>query len=280
MDVHRLSDFNNNGAGSRGETKSFREMLFPQLSIRKFVAIICIIHVLVYIASLIIGQDASIPEPRSLYILQANYGPAVAGGEVWRIVSSGLLHGSFPQLAFNVLILMGFGIRIENAHGSMAIVALYCESSMFGALMGAATGSTCVAAGAAVGTLGVLGFHVMESCLRFHLVPVTLPLPYIWTYIIFPLFMVFPLVSAPHLNLLSHFGGFLGGACLGNIYNQNAESNPTWWRLASSISWAICILLIITSIVLIGVAIGGRCGSFPCYQGCYEKAEYCPLSTC
>src|SRR6476619_4314005 len=68
----------------------------------------------------------------------ALYGPAVANGDWWRLVTSGFLHAGFLHIAFNMFVLFVLGRILEPAIGSARLLGIYFVSLLagsFGALL-------------------------------------------------------------------------------------------------------------------------------------------------
>ena len=87
----------------------------------------------------------------------ALYGPLVADGEWWRLVTCGFLHANFIHIAFNMLMLWWFGRPLEEYLGrarflGVYLVSLLCGSA--GALLFSPTTPTVGASGAIFGVLG------------------------------------------------------------------------------------------------------------------------------
>src|SRR3954470_20992687 len=68
----------------------------------------------------------------------ALYGPAVANGEVWRLLTAGFLHAGLAHLFFNMYSLYILGSLLEPAVGRMRFAIIYFVSlfaGSFGALI-------------------------------------------------------------------------------------------------------------------------------------------------
>jgi len=97
----------------------------------------------------------------------ALYGPAVAAGEWWRLVTSGFVHYGLVHLAFNMYVLWLVGRFLEPAAGSLRFFAIYTASLLAGAagalildpnaLTGGASGAVFGVAAAATLALTSLG---------------------------------------------------------------------------------------------------------------------------
>jgi len=64
----------------------------------------------------------------------ALFGPAVAEGEWYRLVTSGFLHASLFHIGFNMLLLFFLGRLLEPALGTPRFVALYFASLLAGSM--------------------------------------------------------------------------------------------------------------------------------------------------
>jgi membrane associated rhomboid family serine protease len=85
------------------------------------------------------------------------WNPAVAAGELWRLVTSGLVSGGLLGLAMNLLVLYLAGRAIESEVGPARFVALYLAGALGGStlfyLLAPAGGATIGGASAVVGLL-------------------------------------------------------------------------------------------------------------------------------
>ena len=132
------------------------------------------------------------------------WGPAVADGEWWRIVTSGFLHSGLIHIGLNMYILYWLGSMLEPALGHARFVALYFASLIagsFGALLLSPDKFTVGASGAVFGLMGAAfvmqrarGINPMESGIG----PV----------ILFNLAFSF---IVPNISIGGHLGGLIGG---------------------------------------------------------------------
>jgi membrane associated rhomboid family serine protease len=116
------------------------------------------VNVLVYLAELadggtIDGLDNSIYEHGALY------GPLVANGDWWRLITSAFLHYGPLHLGMNMLSLYFAGSILEQVIGRWRYILLYLVSGLAGAagaLYWTPNGVTVGASGAIFGVLGAL----------------------------------------------------------------------------------------------------------------------------
>ncbi len=161
------------------------------------------INVVVFMAGLLSG--ASGLGGSSLRAEGAVYGPGVADGQVWRILTGGFLHASLVHLLFNMFALYILGGLLEPAIGRLRFALIYFVSLLsgsFGALLLASDSLTVGASGAVFGLMGAAiivmrhrGINPMESGLVFFL-----GLNLLITFL-------FPSV----ISIGGHIGGLLGG---------------------------------------------------------------------
>lgn len=86
------------------------------------------INVLAYLWELATGALSS---DQGLINAGAIYGPAIAAGQWWRIVTGSFLHGGFLHILFNMVALWQVGMFTEQVFGSKRMLVLYAIS-MFG----------------------------------------------------------------------------------------------------------------------------------------------------
>jgi membrane associated rhomboid family serine protease len=139
-----------------------------------------------------------------LQALGVLYGPFVAEGEWWRIITSGFLHAGFGHLFVNMFSLYVLGLILEPAVGRLRFGVIYFVSLIsgsFGALLLSPMSPTVGASGAVFGLMGAAfvvmrrrGINPMENGLA------------LWMGI--NLVITFVL---PGLSIGGHLGGLAGG---------------------------------------------------------------------
>jgi membrane associated rhomboid family serine protease len=135
------------------------------------------------------------------------YGPAIAGGEWWRIVTGGFLHAGLLHVGFNMFALYVLGGILEPAIGTPRFFALYMASLLggsAGAIIAEPNAHTVGASGAIFGLFAATfliargrGLQDVASQIGFWLL----------------INLAFT-VSIPHISLGGHLGGLaVGGLC-------------------------------------------------------------------
>lgn len=149
----------------------------------------------------------------------ALFGPSVADGEWWRLVSSGFVHYGLIHIGFNMLILFQLGSMLEPALGRLRFGLLYTAALLggsFGALLLDPNALTAGASGAVYGLMGAAvvgmrrrGVSFMQSGLG-GLLLLNLGL----TFVI------------PGISIGGHLGGLIAGAAAGSVLFATEGDDP------------------------------------------------------
>jgi rhomboid protease GluP len=91
-----------------------------------------------------------------LLMFGAKYGPAVAAGQYWRLLTACFLHIGPLHLVFNSWALFTFGQQIERRYGAWRFVALYVLAGVAGNVL-SFLGSDSLSAGASGAIFGLIG---------------------------------------------------------------------------------------------------------------------------
>jgi membrane associated rhomboid family serine protease len=168
------------------------------------------VNVLAYVATAASGSSlgGSIGGGNSLLAKAALNGPAVANGEVWRIVTAGFMHYGLLHIAFNMYALYILGQLLEPAIGSLRFGLIYMVGLLggsVGALIVSPNAFTAGASGAIFGLMGAAflvmhnrGINPWQSGLG------------IW--LLLNLAITF---TVSNISVGGHIGGLIGGAIAG-----------------------------------------------------------------
>src|SRR5918911_3145190 len=142
----------------------------------------------------------------------ALWGPGVADGEVWRLVTGGFLHAGLLHILFNMYLLWILGQMLEPMLGSRRFAALYTTALLwgsFGALLLTPDARTVGASGAVFGLMGAAAVELRARGIN----------PFqtnIGMLIIFNLVLSFVIAN---ISIGGHVGGLLGGVLAGLALN-------------------------------------------------------------
>jgi membrane associated rhomboid family serine protease len=132
------------------------------------------------------------------------YGPFLADGEWWRLITSAFLHASPIHILFNMLMLWWFGAPLEAMLGRARFIGIYFVSILAGAAGALLVSPTSPVVGASGAVFGILGAGLVLERNRIQVfggsallvVGFNLVLSFILSYV----------------SLGGHLGGLAGGA--------------------------------------------------------------------
>jgi len=163
------------------------------------------------------------PLQSDLFERGALYGPLVAEGEWWRLVTAGFLHASVIHIAFNMLMLWWFGSALEALLGRGRFLVVYglgLITGSAGALLLSPEAATVGASGAVFAVLGAglvlerRGINVFGgAALMIVLLNVAISL------------------FVPNISLGGHLGGLAGGALAILAFMHFSRSHPAYSKL-------------------------------------------------
>lgn len=123
--------------------------------------VLALILVAAYVASaLASGAWWDIPATE-LLAQGASFGPAVAGGESWRLVSALFLHGGLLHLLFNGVALVEIGRAVEQRIGTARTLTIFLLAGAWGFLASLLWHPEAISIGASGGIFGLLGVWAM-----------------------------------------------------------------------------------------------------------------------
>jgi membrane associated rhomboid family serine protease len=164
------------------------------------------LNVIVYLIQIATGSGGLFTDGLSQFMIDFGlFGPFIAEGEWYRLITSGFLHASIIHIGFNMFLLLILGRLLEPALGTPRFLALYFASLLagsFGALVVEPNALTIGASGAVFGLAGAVfiiargrGMDAIASEIGF--------------LILFNLVLGF---VVPRISVGGHIGGLVGGA--------------------------------------------------------------------
>jgi membrane associated rhomboid family serine protease len=181
----------------------------------------------------------------TVYQHGALYGPLVADGEWWRIITGGFLHAGILHIAFNMYFLYFLGTILEPMIGRLRFGLIYFVALVggsFGALLLSPNTPTVGASGAVFGLMGAAiiamrarGIDPWQSGLG-----VTLLLNLGITFLI------------PGIAIGGHIGGLIAGGIVGYLLFEVAD------RRRSSVTPVLAVCVVLAVALAVGcIAVAG-----------------------
>lgn len=140
--------------------------------------------------------------------------PAVADGDLYRLLTSAFLHFGTAHIAFNMLALYFVGPPLETALGRLRFSALYLLSAMGGSVLVyllTLNALTAGASGAVFGLFGALFVVGRKLSMDVRGVVAVIVLNLAFTFVI-------PLISSQNISWQGHIGGLVTGAAIAAAY--------------------------------------------------------------
>jgi rhomboid protease GluP len=168
------------------------------------------------------------PPPIALYLLGGKYGPAISGGEPWRIITANYLHGGLLHLFVNCYTLMSLGPLIEESFGGRKLFVLYTLSGVAGFMASNYVHPQVLSIGASAALFGLLGFAIVYG--RFRAGPSGRQLAgHLTRWLMYGLVMFL----IPGIDNMAHLGGLAMGAVLALVIDggepRRGAANAAWW---------------------------------------------------
>jgi membrane associated rhomboid family serine protease len=168
--------------------------------------ILIAVNVLVFVVNL--AQGASLGRNSGTWFEKgALFGPLVANGDWWRLITAAFLHGSIIHLGINMLVLWWVGSPVEEYIGGLRYIILYFVSGLAGSAGALLVDPTAVTIGASGAIFGILGAALVFERQRQYVLGGS-ALSIILLNLIFSF-------AVPNVSIGGHVGGLIGGALAG-----------------------------------------------------------------
>jgi membrane associated rhomboid family serine protease len=169
------------------------------------------------------------------------WGPMVASGEWWRLLSSGFLHASLVHLGSNMLALFFIGRALEPALGSLRLGLIYFVSLAAGSLGVIALDPGALSIGASGAIFGLMGAFVIIARDR----GISIMQSGIGPVILLNLVITF---TIPGIAIGGHLGGLIGGAAIAFIMVELdkrpiGRGNPAPFAVVALASFAALLIV-------------------------------------
>jgi membrane associated rhomboid family serine protease len=137
----------------------------------------------------------------------ALYGPAVADGEWYRLITAAFLHAGPIHLLFNMLALWWFGRNLEYVLGPGRYLGLYLASALAGSAGALLLSPTTPTVGASGAVFGILGAGLVLERSRIYVFGGSA-----MALVVINLILTF---TISNISIGGHLGGLFGGiACM------------------------------------------------------------------
>lgn len=204
------------------------------------------LNVAAFVAELATGSGGLSAGSSSMLLDFGLFGPYVAEGEWYRLLTAGFLHASIIHLGFNMFALYFLGRLLEPGIGTPRFLALYFASlfaGSFGAVLLSPDSLTIGASGAVFGIFGATFLIARERRIEGLASSIGLVL-------LLNLAITF---GSPEISIGGHLGGLAGGALCGLAIVAGERGMLGRNRLAAEIA-AMVALAVVSIVAALSVA--------------------------
>ena len=199
-----------------------------------------IVNVLIYLAEL--AQSGSFSATNSQLVVDgALYGPGVADGEWYRLITGGFLHANVIHIGFNMLMLWWFGRSLELYLGWWRFLALYSISLLAGSAGALLLQPNALTVGASGAVFGILGAGLFLERRQIYVFGGSAMIIVVVNLVISFAF--------PGISVGGHLGGLVGGLAAILALSRLGRSNPAYSRFTLQTAAGLVAIVVIAVLV-------------------------------
>jgi len=170
------------------------------------------------------------------------FAPAVADGDLYRLVTSAFMHYGVTHLLFNMYALWVIGPPLEKSLGRLRFTALYALSALGGSvlvyLLSPLNAATAGASGAVFGLFGAAFVVGKRLNLDTRWVVGLIALNLAFTFVI-------PLLGGANISWQGHIGGLVTGAVVTAAYAYAPRERRTLIQISATVALLVLFTLLI-----------------------------------
>jgi rhomboid protease GluP len=172
--------------------------------------------------------------PQTLVDMGAKFAPYIYGGQYWRLITAGFLHGGFLHIAMNSWVLFDLVSEVEQFYGTSRLIFAYIFSTVTGFWLSALWHPLAPSVGASAACFGLIGI-MLAMGLRQRADPMTQAVrAYYGRWAVYAL--IFSFLPGFNTDIAAHVGGLAGGFLVGILAGlpglPNTPREQLWKTLA------------------------------------------------
>lgn len=160
------------------------------------------------------------------------------GGQYWRLVTAGFLHGGLLHIGMNMWVLLDVGAQVEMVYGTARYLAIYFVGSVLGFIFSTLF-TQFPSVGASAGLMGLIGAMIAFGIHHRSAIGAAIRGQYI-RWVIYMLIIGF--IPGLPIDNAAHIGGLAGGfgvAYLAGLQRVEGSWQEKFWQVVA----AVCVLL-------------------------------------
>ena len=180
------------------------------------------VNILIYVITA--AQGAGLNDPGGkLFRDWELFGPAVAAGDWWRLITSAFLHASLLHIAFNMYFLWFVGSAVETALGRGRFLLVYFVSALAGSAGALVHTPNTPVVGASGALFGILGAALVLERQRNYVLGGSAA-----ALIVINLILGFTLAN---ISIGGHIGGLIGGILCTLVLSKFGRGHAAYSRV-------------------------------------------------
>ncbi len=178
-------------------------------------------------------------DSETLFAFGGKFGPAIAAGQWWRLVTAGFLHGGLLHILMNSWVLFDLGAQVEEVYGGARMLVIYFVSSVAGFYVSWLWRPGVVSVGASAALFGLVGAMIAVGTRYKSSLAGSVRGVYM-RYLVY--LLLFSLL--PGIDMAAHIGGLAGGfgvAYVAGTPHFEGPGKERIWRIGAGVAILITI---------------------------------------
>jgi len=242
----RVCPYCNAEVGARAiDRRSPGPILGGMISHAQFTTVvILLINVGLYLGTVIASSRAGNNQaflnldPETLLDFGAKFRAYILGGQYWRLVTAGFLHGGLLHIGMNMWVLFDVGAQVETVYGTARYLVIYFVGSVLGFIF-STMWNPYLSIGASAGLMGLIGAMIAFGIHHRSAIGAAIRGQYI-RWVIYML--IIGILPGLQIDNAAHIGGLAGGfgvAYVAGLQRVEGSWQEKFWQVVA----AICVLL-------------------------------------
>jgi rhomboid protease GluP len=182
-----------------------------------------------------------------LYRLGGKFGPAIAAGQWWRLVTAVFLHAGLLHIGLNLWCIFDLCPEVESLFSTTKFIVLYLATGVFGFIV-SDWWSPVLSIGASGAIMGMIGVLIGASFHHGHLGKAYRGM--LWRWVIY--IAIFGLLPFFAVDNAAHFGGLISGLVLGYFVPEGHPETRASENLWNALT-ALAVLIVAGSFALMAL---------------------------
>src|SRR5262249_53268464 len=153
----------------------------------------------------------------------------LSGGQWWRLVTAGFLHGGLIHIGMNSWVMYDLGAQVEEIFGPARLIVIYFCATI-GGFLASSFWSNGLSGGASAAIMGLIGAMIALGMMHDSAVADAIKR----VYVRYAIYMVIFGLLVPNIDNAAHLGGLATGFAVARLAGLPRMNDRTelFWRIA------------------------------------------------